>query len=82
VKSSRSKKEPIQQPNLFEMEKLEKTAELTSQLKIERPYSVPGILLGTSAFTANGWEGTFYPAGMKSADYLKFYATYVEILII
>jgi uncharacterized protein YecE (DUF72 family) len=35
----------------------------------------PPIRLGTSAFTAAGWEGTFYPAGMKSADYLTFYAT-------
>ena len=34
-----------------------------------------GILAGTSAFTAAGWEGTFYPAGMKAADYLRFYAT-------
>jgi uncharacterized protein YecE (DUF72 family) len=34
-----------------------------------------GILAGTSAFTAAGWEGTFYPAGMKAAEYLRFYAT-------
>jgi uncharacterized protein YecE (DUF72 family) len=33
------------------------------------------ILLGTSAFTAAGWEGTFYPAGMKPAEYLRHYAT-------
>jgi hypothetical protein len=33
------------------MEKLEKAAELAGELKIERPYSLPGILLGTSAFT-------------------------------
>lgn len=31
--------------------------------------------VGTSAFTAAGWEGSFYPAGMKSADYLTYYAT-------
>jgi len=35
---------------------------------------VPGMYLGTSAFTAAGWEGTFYPKGMRSADYLAFYA--------
>jgi uncharacterized protein YecE (DUF72 family) len=75
VKSQRPKVEPIRQPTLFQMEKLEKAAELTSQLKIERPYSLPGILLGTSAFTANGWQGSFYPAVMKPADYLKFYST-------
>jgi len=33
------------------------------------------IRLGTSAFTAAGWEGTFYPDGMKPADYLSHYAT-------
>jgi len=33
------------------------------------------IYLGTSAFTAAGWEGTFYPRGMKPADYLTYYAT-------
>src|ERR1700704_242817 len=57
------------------MEKLDKTAELTSQLKVERPFSLPGILLGTSAFTASGWEGSFYPPGMKSRDFLSYYAT-------
>ena len=35
---------------------------------------VPAIHLGTSSFTAAGWEGAFYPAGMKPADYLHFYA--------
>jgi uncharacterized protein YecE (DUF72 family) len=34
-----------------------------------------GIRLGTSAFTAAGWEGSFYPADMKAADYLTYYAT-------
>ena len=33
------------------------------------------IGLGTSAFTAAGWAGAFYPAGMKPADYLTYYAT-------
>jgi uncharacterized protein YecE (DUF72 family) len=32
------------------------------------------IRLGTSAFTAAGWEGSFYPQGMKPADYLSYYA--------
>jgi len=31
--------------------------------------------IGTSAFTASGWDGAFYPAGTKSADYLRYYAT-------
>jgi uncharacterized protein YecE (DUF72 family) len=33
------------------------------------------VRIGTSAFTARGWEGTFYPAGMKPAEYLTYYAT-------
>jgi hypothetical protein len=69
VKSERSKVNPTRQPMLFELEK----AELTSQLNTDRPYSVPGILLGTSAFTARGWEGSFYPRGMQSRDYLSYY---------
>jgi len=31
--------------------------------------------LGTSAFTAAGWDTAFYPAGTKAADYLSYYAT-------
>lgn len=31
--------------------------------------------IGTSSFTAKGWESAFYPAGMKAADYLSYYAT-------
>jgi uncharacterized protein YecE (DUF72 family) len=34
----------------------------------------PMIRLGTSAFTAAGWEGSFYPGGMKPSDYLSYYA--------
>jgi uncharacterized protein YecE (DUF72 family) len=33
------------------------------------------LRIGTSAFTAAGWESAFYPAGMKPADYLSYYAT-------
>src|SRR5712664_2783722 len=59
------------------MEKVEEVAELTSQLKSDRPYSLPGtgIFLGTSSFTAAGWEGSFYPRGMQSRDFLSYYAT-------
>ncbi|MFZ3217258.1 MAG: DUF72 domain-containing protein [Candidatus Acidiferrales bacterium] len=31
--------------------------------------------IGTSAFTAAGWDSAFYPAGMKPAEYLSYYAT-------
>jgi hypothetical protein len=34
----------------------------------------PPILLGTSLFTAAGWNGSFYPRGMKPSDYLAYYA--------
>ena len=43
--------------------------------KSSGPYSEPGIYLGTSSFTAAGWEGTFYPPGTKSRDFLSYYAT-------
>jgi uncharacterized protein YecE (DUF72 family) len=33
------------------------------------------IRVGTSAFVADGWETSFYPKGMKPADYLTYYAT-------
>jgi uncharacterized protein YecE (DUF72 family) len=36
--------------------------------------SEASIYLGTCAFTASGWNGAFYPKGMKSADYLSFYS--------
>ena len=69
------KVQPIRNPTLFEMEKLEETEKLASSPTVERPYSVPGILFGTSAFTANGWGGSFYPRGMQSRDFLSYYAT-------
>ena len=45
--------------------------------EIVRPFDIPGtqILLGTPAFTANGWQGSFYPPGMQSRDFLSYYAT-------
>jgi len=42
---------------------------------IERDLAIPGLRIGTSAFTAAGWPGTFYPAGMNSREYLSYYAT-------
>jgi uncharacterized protein YecE (DUF72 family) len=69
------KRPKVEHPTLFQMEKLDLAAELPSRPKIDRPYSLPGILLGTSAFTANGWQGSFYPPGMKSRDFLSYYAT-------
>ncbi len=34
-----------------------------------------GIRLGTSAFTAAGWPGSFYPDGLPEREYLTYYAT-------
>lgn len=40
--------------------------------------SGPSIYVGTSGFTAAGWVGSFYPAGLKPSDYLRFYADHFE----
>jgi hypothetical protein len=61
--------EPIRNPTLFEMDKLEQAGRLVNSLNVERLYSEPGLLLGTSAFTANGWAGAFDPPGMKPHDF-------------
>jgi uncharacterized protein YecE (DUF72 family) len=72
VNPKRPKVEPIRDPTLFQ---LEAAFEAASMLKVDRPFSTPGILLGTSAFTAAGWEGSFYPKGMQPRDFLSYYAT-------
>jgi uncharacterized protein YecE (DUF72 family) len=41
-------------------------------------FESPHIHLGTSAFTASGWQGSFYPVGLKPADYLTFYAEHFD----
>ena len=64
--------EAIRDPTLFQ---LEKAQELAGMLRVDRPFAAPGILLGTSAFTAAGWKGSFYPAGMKPTHFLSYYAT-------
>jgi uncharacterized protein YecE (DUF72 family) len=57
------------------MEKLEEAPELSGEQKIDHPYSLPGIFLGTSSFTATGWQDSFYPQGMRSRDFLSYYAS-------
>jgi uncharacterized protein YecE (DUF72 family) len=71
----RPKIEPIRNPTLFEMDKLERAPQLETSLKVERLYSEPGLLLGTSSFTADGWQGSFYPPGMQKGNFLSYYAT-------
>jgi len=41
----------------------------------DRIFRMSEARIGTSAFTAEGWVGAFYPEGMKPADFLSFYAT-------
>jgi uncharacterized protein YecE (DUF72 family) len=75
VAPKRPKVEPIRSPTLFETEKSEQAGNLANSLSVERPFSLPGILLGTSAFTAAGWPGSFYPQGLQPRDFLPYYAT-------
>ena len=75
MERKRPKVEPIRDPTLFEMEKLEQAGKLANSLSVQRPYSEPGIYLGTSAFTAAGWPGSFYPAGLRPREFLSYYAT-------
>lgn len=74
MKSKRSKADQIRQPSLFEMDESSE-ADATHKLNIERLLDDPHLFLGTSAFTASGWPGSFYPSGMKSGDYLTHYAS-------
>jgi hypothetical protein len=71
----RPKVEPIRNPTLVEMDKPERAPQLVTSLKVERPHSAPGLLLGTSSFTAGGWQGSFYPPGMQTRNFLSYYAT-------
>jgi len=57
---------------------------LRSKSKSGRDLSIPLDLLnpnmaelriGTSAFTAAGWPGSFYPTGMQRHDFLTYYST-------
>jgi len=36
------------------------------------------IILGTSSFTATGWQGSFYPKRLRPADYLSYYAQHFD----
>jgi len=36
------------------------------------------IRLGTSSFTATGWQGSFYPKGLRPTDYLSYYAQHFD----
>jgi uncharacterized protein YecE (DUF72 family) len=40
----------------------------------------PLLRLGSSSFTAKGWEKSFYPPATQSRDYLSYYATQFDTL--
>jgi uncharacterized protein YecE (DUF72 family) len=42
--------------------------------------SSPLLRVGTSSFTADGWEKSFYPPGTPARDYLSYYATQFDTL--
>ena len=44
------------------------------------PPRPPHLHLGTSSFTADGWEKAFYPPGTSTRDYLSYYATQFQTL--
>ena len=71
----RPKLQPAGHPTLFEMSKPEQPAPPANPLIVERPYVAPGLLLGTSSFTADGWQVSFYPPGTKPRNFLSYYAT-------
>jgi hypothetical protein len=45
VERKHRKVKPIRDPTLFEMEKLKLAGNLANLLRIERPYSEPGVLV-------------------------------------
>jgi uncharacterized protein YecE (DUF72 family) len=66
---------PIRQASLFEVGKPEPFDVEDDLVPIERACGERNLLLGTSAFTANGWVGSFYPTGTNPKDYLTYYST-------
>ncbi len=71
----RPKAGPILHPTLFEMNKLEQPSQPVNKVKVGRPYFAPALLLGTSSFTAAGWQDSFYPPGTQPRNFLSYYAT-------
>jgi len=46
----------------------------------EPPASAPRILIGTSGYSFPDWVGPFYPPGMRSGDFLGFYARHFDVV--
>lgn len=62
-------------PKVDESPSLFDAAPRTPNQAAKRQSDAVGLRIGTSAFTAAGWDGSFYPAWTKPADYLTYYAT-------
>jgi uncharacterized protein YecE (DUF72 family) len=43
--------------------------------KLERPDFPSSVRVGTSAFSAAGWQGTFYPNNLPPRNHLHYYST-------
>ena len=77
----RPKVEPIRNPTLFEIDKLEQAGNLANSLNVERPYSEPGLPLGTSAGRAEAQPDAAPPltlargASQPPLDCRKSYAS-------
>jgi uncharacterized protein YecE (DUF72 family) len=71
----RPRLQPIAHPTLFEMDKPEPPSAPSIPLSPQRPYIARGLLLGTSSFTADGWQTSFYPPGTPSRNFLRYYVT-------
>lgn len=65
--------DPLQQ-SLFVLEPAVNRG-VTSLPANARPYDHSYLLLGTCAFNAAGWAGSFYQPGMKPSQYISHYAT-------
>jgi len=73
--SKRPKLHPSGHPTLFEINKLDDPVPPVIPRNPDRPYVQPGLLLGTSSFTADGWQLSFYPPGTPPRNFLSYYAT-------
>src|SRR5262249_32020071 len=69
------RKSQQKQQRLFEYGIPQEQVAPSASAQVEQTTEIPGVLLGTSSFTAKGWQGTFYPAGMKTPEFLTYYAS-------
>jgi uncharacterized protein YecE (DUF72 family) len=50
------------------------------ETKHQTPDTERGFYIGTSGWQYSHWRGVFYPEGLKSKDWLKFYAQHLNTL--